>query len=307
MKKHAFLIVLITASIIVAGAIVLSTPHDEKGGGGLSQFIGTEINIPEGVADNGHKSARMIVFSDTATCATCMLKRIAEWKEIFPESLTDTSKTEGRFEMLFIFEPRTEDSARYVQELERAQLPYKVFSDFNGEFRRVNPGLTDDRRLHTFLLDGQGRVVLAGNPRENIVLREVYQKYIEFLTVNNGILSNAFAEEVEEYIRQRSKPANGLFVENRSIEIGDVAYGSEQTVTFVIFNITESEIEIESLITDCDCMEASALPTIIKPGRRSIITVSFTADSRGRIFRDLFVKVRGYEQETQLTVTGNSI
>ena len=295
------------AAILSVIAFLKSGKDSESGTDGLEQFIGTEITIPHSFCSTKKISARMIVYYDSATCATCMLKRIGEWKGVFPESVAGQAESDSGFDMLFIFEPRKADSVRYLHEIGRAELPYTVISDFNGEFRNHNPNLSGDRRLHTFLLDGNGRVVLAGNPMENVLLREAYQQYIGFLTANGGEVSEEFVREVSEYIKKRSSPENGLFVTESGIDIGDIESGEQRTVTYSVSNVSGSSVEIETLITDCDCMEASALPLVIRPGKRSIITVTFTADRHGKFFRDLFIKVKGCDELTHLTVTGNCI
>jgi hypothetical protein len=64
------------------------------------------------------------------------------------------------------------------------------FDSFCGRttpaFPRANPHIPTDERLHTFLLDRDGKVVLVGDPANNSELWELYKKTITELVENNG-------------------------------------------------------------------------------------------------------------------------
>jgi hypothetical protein len=53
-------------------------------------------------------------------------------------------------------------------------------------FVKFNPYIPTDPRLHTFLLDRDGKVVLVGDPANNHELWELYKTTITELVENNG-------------------------------------------------------------------------------------------------------------------------
>lgn len=66
--------------------------------------------------------------------------------------------------------------------------PDVVLWDSTGTFIRTNPVVPQDENYHTFLLDRDNRVVLAGSPAGNPRMWDLYRKTIVRMIENNGTL-----------------------------------------------------------------------------------------------------------------------
>lgn len=129
--------------------------------------------------------AKMVVYFDSEVCATCELSRIWEWNEF--AGIAETS--EGRFQMLFVFAPRPDDLKAVKKALRMVEGQNKlIFIDERQQFAAANPAIPEEGIFHTFLLDGDNRVVLVGNPVYNETLQELYKTTIRQLLANDGRL-----------------------------------------------------------------------------------------------------------------------
>lgn len=60
-------------------------------------------------------------------------------------------------------------------------FPYPVYVDFNCSFRKLNTGIPEDVRFHSFLLDKNGHPVFVGNPNANETLNHLFEKVLSGL------------------------------------------------------------------------------------------------------------------------------
>lgn len=301
-------IILRVSAAVIMGCLVWKTCSEiEKPSvkSDLAEFLGSRIVFPDvfgiGYDDSGGNAGRIVVFYDTATCATCQMKRIDEWKFLFSD--IDTS----RITPLFIFSPRDDDRVRYEEELQKAKLPYCVISDYDRLFTQANEHLPELRTLHVFLLDRDDAVVFAGNPMHNNLLWETYCKYMQALAQNDGKIPDGFDKEIEVFLSGRKYPDNGLYFDCLAADIGSVAEGKEQTVTFTAVNTREHAIHITRVLTDCDCTEATCSRDALGPGEKCVFTAVFTPDETGKFEKFIFISTAESEQETVLTFTGTAI
>ncbi|MBR2195950.1 MAG: hypothetical protein IJ911_10090 [Salinivirgaceae bacterium] len=56
---------------------------------------------------------------------------------------------------------------------------YPIFIDTANQFYKLNPHIPDNKLMHSFLLDSEGKVVLVGNPIQNQAMFDLYKKTIE--------------------------------------------------------------------------------------------------------------------------------
>ena len=302
MGKTRFAYPAIAVLLVVLMYPVICRNSGKKYESDLSSVIGYRMMLPPGMERDRSHSATLVIYYDTVTCISCMMNRLGEWNELFSELKDSYGCTP-----LFIFEPAIEDSAEYRRKLDHAELTYPVFSDFHRIFRKSNPYIADNSNLKAFLLDRQHRVVFAGNPLHNMVLWEVLQMYITALLENDGTLPERFPEKVHDYIATRTRPQSGLLFDTFQTDVGNVGNGSTQTVTFTALNTTENTVCIAGILTDCDCVQATASAYSIAPGRTCIITVSFAPENTGHFEHHVFIQTEGCSDETHLVITGNSI
>ena len=151
----------------------------------LLNFIGTEIIIPDDLQLTilGRDTLlqymdvpiKMIVWYDSAGCASCQVKQIQEWENII--AYTDSLK--NVFEIIFVFSPKASDYDSVRLALLTSDFEYPVFIDDRNSFGKMNPRIPSDKRMHTFLIDGNNEVILVGNPVYNDKLWELYKENIK--------------------------------------------------------------------------------------------------------------------------------
>ena len=118
---------------------------------------------------------KLIVYSDSASCNSCALSKIHFWND-----LLDEIRLYGeRLNVYFIFSPSTEELANIRLSLSASRFYHPIYVDTSGIFIRENPHLPHNPLFHTFLLDEDNRVVLVGNPLENVRIEELFWKIVK--------------------------------------------------------------------------------------------------------------------------------
>jgi hypothetical protein len=127
---------------------------------------------------------KLVVWYDSLSCGSCEVSRMYAWNEItaYADSLSQW------FNILFIFTPKRGDLQRINETLLYNTFDYPVILDRNSTFVKLNPKLPKNRKLHTFLLDKENRVVLVGSPLYNPTLWELYKRTIQMMIDNDGVL-----------------------------------------------------------------------------------------------------------------------
>jgi hypothetical protein len=163
----------------------------------LKRFVATEIVIPSSLdqvgLNNGvicHESeipiSKIIVYIDSLSCNKCKVGNLLQYDEIVNLCKQLNSKCEA----VFIFSPRKQDIEELKYRLGISKTDYNVIIDSTHSFPKANPHIPADSRLHTFLLDKNGKVVLVGDPAyNNPELWELYKKTITQLIENGGTLA----------------------------------------------------------------------------------------------------------------------
>ncbi len=289
-------------SIATILSLITKDGERHEGNEQLAALIGTRFIPPAGSDIDSSGLTTMVIYFDSATCATCQLKQIWEWNSLLAEA--DTCHG---FSPLFIMEPRRSDSLLYVEELGKAEILYPLVTDFNREFIRDNPLLSCAREYHVFLTDREGKIVLAGNPLHNRLLWEIYLKYIDELVCSGGYLSEEFYDEIATFISRRNHPENGLLIDCLKANIGDISTNTTATVTFSGHNISDKTIIINQILTDCECVTCTSSAFEIGPGAQCVFTVTFTPDTKGTVYHNVWINTSESEEETCLTISGRCI
>jgi hypothetical protein len=129
--------------------------------------------------------AKMVVWYDSARCASCAISKMYLWADI----LTYAAQIERKFGVVFLFTPKPDDLHAVRIALMSYKIDYPVFLADQTEFVKLNACLPQDDRMHTFLLDADNKVLLVGNPLRNDKLWKLYEATIRKLLINNGRLS----------------------------------------------------------------------------------------------------------------------
>ena len=149
----------------------------------LVDFIGTEITIPENLQANiqgtdtlvklTEESMKLIVWYDSVGCASCQIKQLHEWDEIVSYTVNGIA-----FDKVFILSPKTNDLQNISIALRTTKFNHPIYIDKSNSFYKKNPSIPDTKTMHTFLLDPNNKVILAGSPLYNNKLWELYKEQI---------------------------------------------------------------------------------------------------------------------------------
>lgn len=119
----------------------------------------------------------MVVYHDPQVCTSCALQRMDGWDGIL-RYYRDSLKTP--IASLFIFAPN-EQQKQQVRSILQQYDKYPIILDETGAFVKANPDFPQDSRLHTFLLDSEGRVVTIGSPKYDDNIWNLYKQVIQTL------------------------------------------------------------------------------------------------------------------------------
>lgn len=125
---------------------------------------------------------KMVVYVDTTECSPCTLDKMFLWNDLLMECDSLYGNT---LKFVFIFAPKQEqiEDARFS--VESSGLASCVYLDTAYTFRNVNPNMSQDRRLHSFLLNDRDSVILVGNPLENQQIRTLLIKIVNEIIQRN--------------------------------------------------------------------------------------------------------------------------
>lgn len=113
-------------------------------------------------------SYRLVVFTDSQSCAPCAFKHLIDW-DPFLDSLNNLSKVIPHF----IFDLPSESRKNFVNRM-RYEIQYPVLFDTCHAFIRLNPQIPEQHSLQVFLINAHDSVVLVGNPLTNEKIRALY-------------------------------------------------------------------------------------------------------------------------------------
>lgn len=161
----------------------------------IKQLFSTEIILPDTSllfdraldTVNLNIPAKMVVYFDAETCASCALSRIWEWDDV---SLL-TQNSSGKFQVLFIFTPKQDDVKVVKQAFRKMRMENKlVYIDDRQYFTTKDPNIPKEPLYHTFLLNRENKIVLVGNPVYNDKLWNLYKTLISQLMENEERLQS---------------------------------------------------------------------------------------------------------------------
>jgi hypothetical protein len=171
---------------VILLAVGLTACHDHQLKTQYKAFIGSEVVVPVEVIRNDVDAiTHFVVYVDSIECSSCKIGNIY----IYDSVVDFCRQTDNRCRPIFVFSPRKADIADVRFKLRRVISEFPILLDSTRSFPKANPHIPADNRLHTFLLDKNGKVVLVGDPAYNPQLWELYKKTITQLIENNGTLA----------------------------------------------------------------------------------------------------------------------
>ena len=255
----------------------------------VEQWQGRTVQMPEGAVftvqardtvaiDMYDPSHKVLVYVDSTGCTSCRLQ-LHEWKKFIAEV---DSATGGHVPFLFFLSPKSVKEARFITR--RDDFTYPICVDMQNRLDSLNH-FPKEEMFHTFLLDGENRVAVIGNPIHNRAVRELYMKA---LTGRDTPKSTNTSVEVPVH----------------SLELGTLAVSEEKTVSFTLRNKGDRPLIIYDVVTSCGCTAAKFEKAPIKPGKETAITVTYTADEAGVFNKSITVYANTDDSPIKLRIKG---
>lgn len=180
---------IILFAFVLALACSCNSPKRE-----IKRAYGTQIEMPctlhyysGRLAEYEHADdalATLLIWYDSTQCSGCKLSAINSLEDY----VRFCKDTVAGANVDIVFSPPVEVKEAFDEAVLAARCNYPLYVDFYGAFAQKNRKLPKSEKLHTFLLDANGKVVLVGDPTHNNTLWNLYRKYIKLLCENNGTL-----------------------------------------------------------------------------------------------------------------------
>jgi len=117
---------------------------------------------------------KLIIYIDSTECMSCRIKRLYDWNRLIKLD----SRYNGRMKYYFVFCPPKGQVKQTLRSIKLGALKYPIIVDETNKFIKDNPQIPSDIRLHTFLLDKENKVILAGDPLRNKKLRKIFYREV---------------------------------------------------------------------------------------------------------------------------------
>ena len=161
-------------------AMILSGCSEHRTGKILKTFMKETIVLPDdmhSIRDRSMSSVSVfkeiptfVMYHDSLACSNCQIAHLIDNISLYESA--DTSD----FQVVTVFSPRQEEYDEIMRQLMILDFPYPIYVDFNCSFRKLNAGIPEDVRFHSFLIDNDGHPVFVGNPAASDDLWKLFDK-----------------------------------------------------------------------------------------------------------------------------------
>lgn len=116
-------------------------------------------------------SCKILLYVDSIGCTGCKLQ-LQQWKGLMEEFFRLSKK-----EISFVFYVSPKDKTELELLLQSEEFVYPICIDKKDELNKLNC-FPENEDFHTLLLDKENKVVLIGNPINNMKIKELYLKIL---------------------------------------------------------------------------------------------------------------------------------
>lgn len=114
-----------------------------------------------------------VIYVDSFTCGKCALNHFSDW-----DVLCSTVNAE-RLSYIFILSPKEGDKEQTFEIVRQDTLfNDRTYIDTTGIFEKKNPQLPENKLLHTFLINSECKVQLAGSPLYNYKMKNLLEQVL---------------------------------------------------------------------------------------------------------------------------------
>ncbi len=171
--------------VTIITAFVSACLFQACGDGGVSRklqrFMGSQVNFPASLQlvagrdvrpfEIEDSKAHILIYYDSTACGTCLVGKLPEWDPLIDSVATICPDAD----FVFVMSPKAAEYKAVLRAVIINGAGRNVALDRAGDFIRDNPHIPNDDRFHTFLLDRNGKVLLAGSPLHNPGLWALYK------------------------------------------------------------------------------------------------------------------------------------
>ena len=163
---------------------VICSCHFKKETELLDSFLGSKVilytdsmlNIKDGRNRIDDVDYTYVVYIDSTDCSECAIKSVTWWAN--DSDLLNALET-GKLGLAFIFSPRKNVQKQIIKIIkEESVFPQYTYVDTSKLVVKYNPNIPQNRLLHTFMIDNNGKVIMAGSPITNENVKKIFLKII---------------------------------------------------------------------------------------------------------------------------------
>lgn len=177
MKRILELIVIISSVVTVAGCNCGRGKINRD----MRQLAGSHIRFPPSLLcvegqeiipfETDDSKAHIVIYYDTTACSTCWISSLPEWHEL----MDSVERLCPDADFIFVMSPKDTNYKPVLRSAVINNAGYNIAIDKACDFAKYNPQIPEDERLHTFLTDREGEVVVAGSPLHNQAIWRLYK------------------------------------------------------------------------------------------------------------------------------------
>lgn len=206
--------------------------------------------------DNKVYSYTILNYVDTLGCVSCRLQ-ISRWND-----LINKFRINGNDSVRFLMVFNTNNKNRFIRYLRDNEFDHFVFMDDSDTINRLNNFSTEES-FHTMLLDKNNKVLAVGNPVLNLGIRNLYLSII----LNNEVKHDA-----------NIIPQTEIKLSTNVIDWGNFQYNEHQKSKIIITNVGVNILNIEDIISSCDCINVRYDKKYIRIGESVTIEIDYKAE-----------------------------
>jgi hypothetical protein len=164
--------------ILVLGSVACSNKQRSDAESVIREWVGKEIRFPILQGDTARVldsllniEYKVLFYVDSIGCTSCRLS-LEIWNLLIQES---NEQLNGRMSFLFFFQPKYPVETTNLISSEKFYYP--VFIDVYNRIGNINH-FPKDTQYHCFLLNKENKVLLIGNPADNLSLWNLYKEVV---------------------------------------------------------------------------------------------------------------------------------
>lgn len=222
---------------------------------------------------------KVLTYVDTIGCTSCKLQ-LPKWKKLISEF---DSVSHGRVDFLFYMHPKSRKEVIYL--LRRDAFSFPVCIDDHDSLNILNH-FPQDEMFHTFLLDGENRIVAIGNPIRNPRIKELFLKVIS------------------EGSQLHHSNTTRAVVNVSDVNFGVIKQGKDYSKTVIVRNIGNNPLVITDVAVSCDCVKVIVHQDTIPPNNSAEIVVCYRSDHSVDFEETIRFMTNSYPELPNIKISG---